>query len=138
LQRSKTAFWTVAACIAWSLICGPNVSAQEHQEALRGTVRDAVGAVPAAEVTLVNEDSKVERIAMTDERGEYGFTEIMAGTYTVRVSLPGFAVEERKGLRLDTRRALAVDVMLDPGELSEQTVLTSWSCRDLFFLLAGR
>jgi hypothetical protein len=115
------------------LISGSRLIAQDDQDALRGSVRDAVGAVPAAEVTLVNEETNAERVAMTNEVGEYAFGDIVAGSYTVRVSLPGFATEERKGLRLALPQVAAVDFMLDAGALSEQTVLTGSSCRDLFF-----
>ena len=53
--------------------------------------------IPGAEVTLVNEDTNAARSAMTNEVGEYAFASVLPGTYTVRVSLPGFRTEERKG-----------------------------------------
>ena len=49
---------------------------------------------------------------MTNEVGEYAFTSVLPGTYTVRVSLPGFKTEERKGFRIGTQQSLVLDFML--------------------------
>ena len=100
------------------------VSAQTYQGALRGAVRDPQGVIPGAEVTLVNEDTNGERSAMTNEVGEYGFASVLPGTYTVRVSLPGFKTEERKGFRIGTQQSLVLDFMLEVGAISEQITVT--------------
>jgi hypothetical protein len=49
---------------------------------------------------------------------------VLPGTYTVRVSLPGFKTEERKGFRIGTQQSAVLDFMLEVGALSEQITVT--------------
>ena len=91
---------------------------------MRGAVRDAQGVIPGAEVTLINEDTNAQRAAMTNEVGEYAFSSVLPGTYTVRVSLPGFKTEERKGFRVGTQQSAVLDFMLEIGAISEQITVT--------------
>ena len=99
-------------------------AAQTYQGALRGAVRDPQGVIPGAEVTLINEDTNAERIAMTNEVGEYAFASVLPGTYTVRVALPGFKTEERKGFRIGTQQSAVLDFTLEVGAISEQITVT--------------
>jgi len=108
----------------FALACAAGVHAQTYQGALRGTIRDAQGVIPGAEVTLINEDTNAERSAMSNEVGEYAFASVLPGPYTVRVSLPGFKTEERKGFRIGTQQSLVLDFMLEVGALSEQITVT--------------
>ena len=99
-----------------------SVSAQAAQGTLRGAVRDPYGAIPAAEVTLINEGTHVERSAMTNEAGEYAFTSMPPGTYTVCVSLAGFKAEQRNNVRVGAQRPPALDFTLDAGGSEQLTV----------------
>src|SRR4030095_14567096 len=73
-------------------------SAQTFQGSLRGSVRDAQGVVPAATVTLVNEQTKVVRQTVTNAAGEYVFPAVDPGMYTVRTNITGFKTFEQKGV----------------------------------------
>ena len=106
------------------LVCATELGAQTYQGALRGAVRDPQGVIPGAEVTLINEDTNAERSAMTNEVGEYAFPSVLPGTYTVRVSLPGFKTEERKGFRIGTQQSAVLDFTLEVGAISEQVTVT--------------
>ena len=124
MTSSRRALRFVVAVILSIAATIVGVSAQTYQGALRGAVRDPQGVIPGAEVTLVNEDSNAERSAMTNEAGEYAFASVLPGTYTVRVSLPGFKTEERKGFRIGTQQSLVLDFMLEVGAISEQITVT--------------
>src|SRR5436853_5900431 len=51
---------------------------------LRGTVKDPKGAVvPKAAVALVNEATKAERKTTTNDEGQYVFTALIPGNYTL-------------------------------------------------------
>jgi hypothetical protein len=58
--------------------------AQTFQGGLRGAITDAGGVLPGVDVILTNEQTNIKRSTATNERGEYAFTAVDAGTYTVR------------------------------------------------------
>jgi hypothetical protein len=120
--------------------------AQTYQGTIRGIVKDQQGIIPAAEVTLVNESTSAARTVITNEVGEYVFTSVLPGSYTLRASLAGFRSEERKGLQLATQQQIVQDFTLEVGGLTEQitvsgeaplverasaTVATSMSAKDI-------
>jgi len=107
-----------------ALVAAANVSAQTYQGALRGAVRDPQGVIPGAEVLLINEDTNAERSAMTNEVGEYAFSSVLPGPYTVRVSLAGFKTESHKGFRIGTQQSAVLDFVLEVGAISEQVTVT--------------
>ena len=107
--------------VVCTFVCVAGARAQTDHGALRGAVRDPLGVIPAAEVVLINEGTNAERSAMTNEDGEYTFTSVPSGTYTVRVALPGFTTEERTDFRIGTRQSAVLDFILDVGAISEQT-----------------
>jgi len=115
---------TVLSGVVLLLACVAGAGAQTYQGALRGTIKDAQGVIPAAEVNIINEDTNAERTAMSNEVGEYAFASMLPGTYTVRVSLPGFKTEERKSFRIGTQQSAVLDFVLEVGELSEQIMVT--------------
>jgi trimeric autotransporter adhesin len=120
--------------------------AQTYQGTIRGIVKDEQGVIPAAEVTLVNEATSATRSITTNEVGEYVFTSVLPGTYTLRAALPGFRTEERKGLKVATQQQVVADFTLAIGGVAEQitvsgeaplverstaTVATSLSAKDI-------
>ena len=59
---------------------------------IEGTVSDKSGAVvPNADVKLASRDTGLAREAKTNNAGQYRFELLPAGTYQVRVAVPGFA-----------------------------------------------
>ena len=124
MNRSKAGPATIMLGVLFALASAAGLIAQTYQGALRGAVRDAQGVIPGAEVILTNEDTNAERSAMTNEVGEYAFGSVLPGTYSVRVSLPGFKTDERKGFRIGTQQSLVFDFLLEVGTLSEQITVT--------------
>lgn len=65
--------------------------AQITSATLSGTVTDTTGAVvPNAKVVLKNSGSGVEREAVSNGVGFFNFAAVVPGSYTVKVSAPGF------------------------------------------------
>jgi trimeric autotransporter adhesin len=123
MRESSGKLWLVLAC-AIALASAAELNAQTYQGSLRGLIKDPQGVIPGAEVTLVNENTNATRTAMTNETGEYAFSSVLPGPYTVRVSLPGFKTEERKGFRIGTQQSAVLDFVLEVGAISEQITVT--------------
>lgn len=108
-----------------ALLCAVAPRAQSYQGGLRGLVKDAQGVIPGVEVTLVNDETSAARSALTNEVGEYAFTSVLPGVYTVRVSLAGFRTEERTALRIATQQVVVQDFTLEVGGLEAQLTVTA-------------
>src|SRR5213594_2614033 len=66
-------------------------SAQIGTGAITGTVFDRTGAVvPEAAVTVTNANTNVPRTTQTTATGDYAFTGLQPGRYTVSVARPSF------------------------------------------------
>ena len=92
-----------------AIACAGSAWAQGFQGGLRGAIKDAGGAVPAATVTLTNEATNLARSALTNAEGEYAFAAVEPGTYKVKVSLQGYKTIERSGVRIGTQTFLVLD-----------------------------
>ena len=87
-----------------------------------GTVTDASGAVvPNATVTLTNLGTNQTRIAQTSGSGDYTFTLLPVGHYSVSVKAPGFQASINKDLSVEAGDRARNDVHLQTG--SEATTI---------------
>jgi hypothetical protein len=83
----------------------PTVTAQTTSGAVVGTVTDASGAaVVAADVTLIQAETGVQRKAQTQANGDFAFNAVDPGTYTLTVEAKGFKRLERTSLNLTANR----------------------------------
>lgn len=85
-----------------------------------GVVEDASGAaIPNVQVTIINTATGEQRQINTGESGNYVFTNITPGTYTVRAAKEGFRSESRTGLLVQLNQKARVDMRLSIGAVSE-------------------
>ncbi len=79
----------VAACAAVLLF---TAALPAQNSSLNGTVTDPSGAViPNAAITLVNEQTGVQRASTSDAQGRYTFDSVLPGTYRIAAKAAGFA-----------------------------------------------
>ena len=77
-----------------------------------GRIVDVTGGVlRGASVTVSETETGLSRSTITDEEGNYSFSTLPVGTYTIRVSLAKFETQERR-LILAVGQSLAVNVTL--------------------------
>jgi hypothetical protein len=94
--------------------------AQHITGTILGTVKDSSGAVlPAATVTVTNEDTNIQYKAATEATGDYVALNLPPGTYTIAAGFSGFKTNTTKGVRLLANRTIRVDVVLEPGTVVE-------------------
>ncbi|MBA3804424.1 MAG: ankyrin repeat domain-containing protein [Acidobacteria bacterium] len=87
---------------------------------ISGTVTDPNEAVVAgAGVTLINESNAQEQLTTTNDEGRYYFKSLDAGTYTLKVTSPGFAEHESRGIVVPAGASPSIDVsaVMQPGAI---------------------
>jgi hypothetical protein len=90
-----------------------------------GTVTDQTGAaIPGAKVTVIDTQRGLPRELTTDQAGEYNAPNLIPGTYTVRVSAPGFKVLDRQNVEVDVGKEVRVDLTPLPGEQTQTVTIT--------------
>src|SRR5437762_5647174 len=103
------------------------VFGQGFQVGLRGSVKDSGGVIPGVEVTLVNEQTNINRSTVTNERGEYAFANVEPGNYGVKAVLQGYKTIDRGGIRIGTQQFLTLDLTLEVGAITESVTVTGQS-----------
>jgi hypothetical protein len=97
-----------------------DTAAQSIYGSIRGQVTDpASAAIANAKVTLTNEGTSAQRSGVANSLGEYLFSQVIPGTYTVAVEATGFKKLERKNIILETQNQLTVDLRMEIGNLAE-------------------
>jgi len=92
---------------------------------LAGIVQDSTGAVlPGVEASLTNEGTSTALQTVTNESGEFLFDFIPAGTYTLKLSLPGFKGFESRGIPLGAAQSLRRTYTLEVGVVTDSVTVT--------------
>jgi len=117
--------WTsvafVMAVIALMGLISQPASAQLLYGTLVGNVTDSsAAAVAGATVTISDPSTGFSRQATTTDRGEYVFTNLPVGTYTVTISGTGFKQLVRNQVNVQPNVTVRVDGTLELGIVSEK------------------
>lgn len=94
--------------------------AQEPTGAIAGTVQDNTAAVVAGATVTLQIPGGQPLTAAADEKGEYVFTGLKPGTYTVSLALQGFQTFEAKSVVVTAGQTSKVDITLVPATVNEQ------------------
>ena len=99
---------------------------QELYGSVVGTVQDGSGArIPGATIELVNRGTNLTLTAVSNETGGYTFTNVLPGTYDIKVTLQGFKEFVQQGVPVTTGNISRVDARLEVGQLSESITVQS-------------
>jgi Carboxypeptidase regulatory-like domain/TonB-dependent Receptor Plug Domain/TonB dependent receptor len=94
--------------------------------AIDGAVQDSSGAsVPNAHVTLLNTDQGITLETTTGGNGEYVFSPVRIGHYTLSVTAPGFSTTTQQNLTVTVGQHLNVNVKLSLGAASQTVQVTA-------------
>jgi hypothetical protein len=100
------------------MLLGLGVVAQETTGGLQGTIKDPSGAVvPHAEVVVTSTSLVGSKELETDSSGYYRFANLPPGTYTISVTVKGFASVKRE-LVLEVGHLPTIDFGLEVGSTS--------------------
>jgi hypothetical protein len=110
-------------CCAFS---GRMMLAQVDQGAITGIVKDVTGAaIPNATVSLTNTDTNFVLRAKSSGRGEYVFSPIKIGSYTVSAGATGFETTTQDNVKVNIQDRLSIDLILKPGSAETTVVVTA-------------
>jgi carboxypeptidase family protein/TonB-dependent receptor-like protein len=91
-----------------------------------GSVTDSSQAVlPGASVTMAHQGTGATTNKITDEKGEFAFTFLPPGKYTLKIELPGFKTYVSSDFELGAAQNVRRTFALDVGAVTEQVTVTS-------------
>jgi Carboxypeptidase regulatory-like domain len=130
-ERSATSLfksfsYIILTAVLLLLLPSQRVFGQVDEGSINGVVQDPTGAVvPNAQVTLLNTDQGITLTTTTNGAGEYTFSPVRIGHYSVSVSAPGFSTTNQQNLQVTVGLALQVNVQLKTGSTSETVQVTT-------------
>jgi hypothetical protein len=134
MQEKLRSFWGLpkhapwmlsAAFAALVLLLAPLSLGQAVSATLLGNVTDNTGAgVPNAPVQILESTTGIAHAGVTNESGNFTFPDLTPGTYTVSVESQGFKKETRANVDVVVNTTTRVDLVLQPGSVSESVVVT--------------
>ena len=98
--------------------------AQVDMGSISGVIHDPSGAaVPNAKIVLANEDTNISTSTTSGAEGQYTFSPVKAGHYSVSASASGFQTVKQKNVTLDVQQKLEVNISLTIGQTTETVVV---------------
>ena len=111
---------SVVAAVVCALVT--IISAQVDRGRIVGVITDTAGAVlPGVTVTLSGAE---RRTAVTNERGEFSFDNLLPGKYTMQAMLPGFR-ELIREVSVAADRTVRLTLNMEVGSLQETVTVTA-------------
>jgi outer membrane receptor protein involved in Fe transport len=90
-------------------------------------VDDTQGVMPGVTVTITSPSMMGARTAVTDAEGQYRFTAVPPGDYTVSFELAGFRTVRNEGIRVSTGFTGTVNAEMKVATLEESVTVTGQS-----------
>ena len=96
------------------------------QTTIAGTIRDSSGGVLPGVTVEAASPVLIEKVrtAISDGSGQYRITELLPGTYTVTISLPGFATVRREAVQVTGVGVITINADLKVGDIQETITVT--------------
>jgi len=115
----------VLACVLGLLMVG-QVFAQSDSGRLQGVVTDSSGAVVSGAAVSVQDvaTNRMQRTITGEGTGAWSFPALPPGNYELVVSKTGFKTM-KQGVTLETAQVAAVNLTLQPGEVSTEVVVSA-------------
>jgi len=106
---------------SWALPCW----GQELRGVFLGRILDQQGgAIPGAQVQVLNLDTNFTVGTITNAEGNYTVPYLVAGRYRITVELTGFKKSVKEPLELRTNERLTVDIVMEIGQITDTVTVT--------------
>src|SRR6266571_3511320 len=116
----------IAVVLLWTVFVP---AAAFAQATITGSVKDTSGAVLPGVTVEASSPVLIEKVrsAMTDTAGQYRIVDLRPGTYSVKVTLPGFTTVQRDGVELTGSATLTIPVEMKVGTVQETVTVSAAS-----------
>jgi hypothetical protein len=132
MRRTPVSVWirraslTLAVAALMLFLTSLPLHAQVDSGAILGNVTDTSGApVRGAQVTITNEGTNATLSGTSGNDGEYKFTPLPIGQYTVTVTFQGFSTVTQKHITVNVGTDVVANFALKPGAVSETIEVAS-------------
>jgi hypothetical protein len=121
MNRWSNVVVNTATILLVALLLIPTVALGQRLDGdLRGVVKDPTGAViPEAAVTITNQDTGEVRNLKTTRAGVYFASNLLPGSYMIRVEVSGFRTVERTSVVVISNRIVEANFSLEVGPTVE-------------------
>lgn len=114
------------ACLAAFVVAPSTADGQATRGEISGRITDDSGGVlPGVTVVVTNQETGVTRTLVSNEAGRYIASNLIPGTYEIKVELPGFRSVLRRNLQLAVGTPLVADFEMAIGEFAETVEVVS-------------
>jgi hypothetical protein len=115
----------LALALLFALIAAPVTPGQAGRTEITGVVHDASGALIPQGRIVVTEIATSHVVSLTiGDAGTFTITNLKPGEYTLTVEVVGFKTFVQSGVQLATGERVRLDVVLQPGQLSESVTIS--------------
>lgn len=110
----------IALPVVAALFMSSPAGSQVLEATLYGVVHDSTGGIlPGVTVVAIQEGTNLTRDTVSNDRGEFALPALPAGTYAIKIELPGFKTYSSQGLALNAGQTVRQTYVLEVGNLSE-------------------
>ena len=115
IQKNWPTIW-LGLAFCFIMLFSPQRLLAQALSGITGHVTDASGAAVAnAQVSATNNATSVVKTTQSNTDGDYSFTDLIPGSYTVRVELAGFEKSVLTGIGVEVGRTSTVNAALQTG-----------------------
>ncbi len=106
--------------IVVTMVSSMGSHAQSFSSSVNGVVKDQTGAVIlGARIMLIDNSTRREAVAVTNEQGFFVFSDVRAGNYTITAERDGFRKAEVKDVVVNVSTPATVNLELQTGQIAE-------------------
>jgi Carboxypeptidase regulatory-like domain/TonB dependent receptor len=125
MKTTKSQFLLVAGILLVATLFTPVLRGQSVSGSITGQVTDPSGAtIPEAEVKVVNTQTNVESTSKTNGAGYFNVPNLIAGSYRVEISAPGFAGVTNNDVQVTIGSVVRLDTKLTVGGETQRITVT--------------
>lgn len=119
-MQKKLIGWMSLVMMLFAMAAGTRLQAQSSFGQISGIVRDESGAnLPGASIKLTEQNTGTVRTQVSDQDGDYLFTNLPIGTYSLVVSHEGFKTSQQNGVTIVADAKLTSNFNLSIGGTTE-------------------